>query len=122
MRIHLSPDHALERAVDTGGTDDRDPVALLVSGHEERNALDVIPMRVADEQVRVQRPALHPLAELDATRARARARIADEKLIGDPYFDARRVTAVLCGGGSRCGDGPARAPELHLDGGHEGRL
>jgi len=53
--LHLATDRLGERAVDAGGAVDREVAAGQKRGHEERQALDVVGMRVRQEQVEPER-------------------------------------------------------------------
>jgi hypothetical protein len=83
-------------------------------GQEEREALDVIRVGVADEQVRADRTGPR---ESDPELARPGAAVEDEqRAVVGARLDARRVAAVASGLGTRRGDGPPDAPEADTDG------
>src|SRR5436309_7306354 len=85
-------------------------------GDEEREALDVVPMGVADEEVESHRLGHRP-NEVEPEPADAGAAVEDDDgPVGGAYLGARRVAAVDGGRGSRRGDGSSRAPESDLHG------
>src|SRR3989441_848568 len=79
---------------------------------EEREALDVVPVRVAEEDAR---PDGRPSRERVTERARAGPAIEDED-VSRPgsHLDARGVAPEANRPGARRGKGAAGAPEPHL--------
>jgi hypothetical protein len=82
---------------------------------EERQALDVVGMGVADEEVRADRAAAR---EGDPELPRSGPAIEDEErpVVG-AGLDARCVAAVASGLGTGRRDGPPDAPESDADAG-----
>ena len=80
---------------------------------EEGQALDVVGVRVRQEQVEPERPLVR---EGQPKLARAGAAVEDEqRAVVGRDLDARRVTAVAQGLGAGRRDGAARAPEADAD-------
>src|SRR5204863_386077 len=87
----------------------------VVGGTEERNALDVIPVKMREQEIHRERPVVAAVHQRGAELAEARARIEDEKRSrAVAHLDARGVAAVADGQRPRRRDGPARAPEADL--------
>src|SRR5581483_7003810 len=117
-RVGLRGEHRAQVRVVALPRVDEELVALLVDGREERQALDVVPVRVAHEQVRgaaalAERALHHLLAEL----ADAGAGVDDDVLpVGGAHLDARGVAAVTVGVGPWNRIGPTDSPEAYLHG------
>src|SRR6266850_2116135 len=80
-------------------------------GDEERKALDVVPVGVADEEVQVER-RLQRLREAQAELARAGPAVEhDHGAVRPADFRARRVAAVARGAVAGRGDRAASTPE-----------
>src|SRR5581483_8306100 len=109
--LHL-PGHRLfqtllesERRVDVqlGARDER--------GHEEWKALDVVPVRVADEEMQTQRLGKR-LQQMEAELAGTGAAVEhDDRSVRRAKLDARGVAAVARGALTRRGDRAACTPE-----------
>ena len=106
--VHLVGEGALERLHRPLRTDHRQSRAAHEVGTEEREALDVVPVRVADQEVRVDRAG-----ELVAELADARSAVDDDQLtVVGADLDAGGVAAVaqrVTAGGRA---GASRPPEL----------
>ena len=93
---------------------DQETVSGDISGAEEREPLDMVPVRVTEEQM----PGDGNLAarqQVGPQLADSRARVANVEVIAESDFDAGRVAAVFAGAVAGSRDGPARAPELHVE-------
>ena len=98
--------------VPMGGAQDFELVARNVERCEEGNRVDVIPMRMRDEDAALD-ALLAARQEMIAEPLDARAGVEDEELsVGKPEADAGRVTAVLVRVPTRTGEGATHAPEL----------
>src|SRR5205814_9772535 len=87
----------------------------VVRGAEERDALDVIPVKMREQEIHREGPVVAAVHERGAELAKARARIEDEKRSrAVAHLDARGIVAIAHGQRPRCRDGPARAPETDL--------
>src|SRR6266571_2823314 len=97
------------------GTQDGQLCAGNISGGKKGNALDVIPVCMAQEQVRLYRARLRQqrLPQSPDTSASIKN---DERIVIEPHFDTGSIATVAHGGGSWCGDGSACPPEpdLHM--------
>jgi hypothetical protein len=111
----LLAEHRLEVHVPLA-REDVDAVAGAIERREERQALDVVPVGVADEDrglaLAVLERLLHEgLAEV----ADAGARVDDDRRAAlRTHLDARRVPAVPVGGSSWDGDRASNSPEPDL--------
>ena len=86
-----------------------------VGRHEERETLDVVPVRVADEEMHGQRSAPILLGQGEAQLPDPGAGVEDEHVQPGSQLDARRVAPVQCRPGSRRRDRSPRAPEAHRE-------
>ncbi len=109
--LHLPRERALQRAIDAARAVDAEPAAGDVGGEEERKALNVVPMGVADEDVhrRQGRPAGE---EVETQGAGAGAAIEeDDGPVVGAHLHAARVAAVERRAPPRSRNGAAGAPE-----------
>jgi hypothetical protein len=80
---------------------------------EERQALDMVRVRVADEQVRAYRTAAR---ERDPELPCAGTAVEDEeRAVVGAGFDAWRIPTVARGLRTGCGDGSPDPPEADVD-------
>src|SRR5438093_8135322 len=87
----------------------------VVRGTKEGYALDVIPVKVREQEIDGERPVTASVHEGRAELAQARAGVEDEKRSGAvANLDACGVAAVTHGERPRCWDGPACSPEADL--------
>src|SRR5438034_739670 len=109
--LHLAGERLVERAFPLRAVEG-DRVPRVERRREEREALDVVPVRVAEEDAR---PDGHPSRERVTERARAGPAIEDED-VSRPgsHLDARGVAAEANRPGARRWKGAAGAPEPHL--------
>ena len=114
FRFHLPAQHLFEAATWPWGAVDVDGHFVRVRRYEEREALDVIPVRVTDEEVDGERPATEVAHQRQPERPQAGAGVEDEHVTARAHLDARRVSAIARRVGTRRGGGPARAPERDL--------
>ena len=85
-------------------------------GAEEREALDVVPMGMPDEEVDAEGLG-RGLQEVMAQPPGARPAVQDDdRAVIGPDFHARGVTTILGGPLPRHGDGPAGSPETYEQG------
>ena len=113
--VRLTADRPREAAVDPRRAVD----GQVAPGHErrkkERQALDMVGVRVADKEVGADR--LAPLSERVPKLSRARAAVEDQEgAIVGPDLDAGGVPAIADGLGTRSGDRATRAPDTDADG------
>ena len=99
------------------GADDAQQAVGHVCRSEERDALDVVPVQMRDEQVDGQRLRAVRVHEADPQLAEARARIEHEECARRiAHLDARGVAPVAHRRRSGRGDRATRSPEadVHL--------
>ena len=119
--LHLTRQSAGEALARAFVTQDADGVPGFISGQEEGKALDMIPMRVGDEEGDVHRGAVELAGQLEAQRPDARPGVQDDDLIVRAHFDAGGVASILHRGGSGSWNGPADSPEGNLASGRRSR-
>ena len=85
---------------------------VVVERAEERDALNVVPVKMRHENVGANRFAFGFALQLLPQRAKSGAAVEDVKIVAQANFDAGGVASVaqVVGLGSR--RGPAYAPEL----------
>jgi len=114
--LHLPRHRLLEAPLEAEGRVDVQLGAGQKGGDEERKALDVVPVRVADEEVESHRLRHRP-HEVQAEPARAGAAVEDDDgPVGGAHLGARRVAAVDGRRASGRGDGASGAPEANVHG------
>ena len=106
--VHLARERLLEGARHVVAAVEVDDVPRHERGIEEREALDVIPVHVAEEEMRSDR---HVLQQRLAEEAQARAAVEDEEELARPHFHAARVAADADGVRSRARDAAPDAPK-----------
>ena len=86
---------------------------VVVERAEERDALDVVPVKMRDEDVGANRFAFGIALQLLSERAQSGAAVEDVEVVADANFDAGGVASItqVVELGSR--RGPAYAPELN---------
>jgi hypothetical protein len=110
--LHLTGERFAQGLAETFGTVDVPLIARHKKRGEERDALDVIPMRVTDEDVTAQAfgAGRHQIL---AKRVSSSPTINDNKCsTRRAHLDARCISSVPSRARSRFGDRTARAPEL----------
>src|SRR5262245_16539287 len=95
------------------GTQDGQLGASNIGGSKKGDALNMIPVRMAQEQVRVYRAWLHQQRLTQSPKARASVK-DDERVVIEPYFDTGCIATVAHCGGSWCGYRPPCPPEPDL--------
>ncbi len=116
--LHLPGHRLLEAPLEAERRVDVQLGAREERGHEEGEALDVVPVRVADEEVEPDGMGQRP-GEVQAELTRARAAVEDDHgAVGGPDLDAGRVAAVHGRLRTGRGDGPTCSPEAYMHGGH----
>ena len=113
--MHLAAQDALQRPPLARRSVDVERRARRVGGHEEREPLDVVPVRVADEQVDGEGPPTELLREREAQLADAGPGIEDEDVLAGSELDAGRVPPVQRRGGAGRRNRASRAPEGHAE-------
>ena len=94
-------------------TEDAEAAAGFVDGREEGQALDVIPVRVGNEEGEIERLGLEFFQERDTELTQAGAGIEDDDVLAGADFDTGSIAAVVNGAASRSGDGAANTPKLY---------
>ena len=112
--LHLPGHRFLEAALEAERRVDVQLRARQEGGDEEGEALDVVPVGVADEEVQAHGPR-HRLGEMQPELARAGAAVEDDdRAVGGTHLDAGGVAAVAGGPRPGRGDRAASAPETHV--------
>jgi hypothetical protein len=112
-RRHLFFHHSLERAKAAGGVKGETVFRIVVERSEEGNALNVVPVKVRNEDVGPDRLVRGVALELLPERTQSGATVEDVEVIAEANFDAGGVASIaqVVGLGSR--RGPAYTPELN---------
>lgn len=92
--------------------DDPDRVLGIVQGHEEREALDVIPVEVRQKDMNGVRASLD---QVHAQRTNPRAGVEDDALVCTRHLETRRIPTVPDRVGARRGDRPSGPPAADGD-------
>src|ERR1700731_1725523 len=117
--LHLAGKHVMQRAAAAFRAIDRDGVPFDKGRAEERKALDVIPVRMSEEDVRAN-GSLALGHQLGGQPVRAGAAVKNQKVaVGSGQLDAGRIAAEVIRAGPGGGDRPPRSPEPYS---HEPRL
>src|SRR5256885_3919458 len=112
-RIHLLPENRFQRGRPLASPPDADGIARREERFEVRQPLDVVPMRVRQQDFYFYRAVLF-LDQLQPQRTDARPSIEHDQLTpGAFHGDARRVPAVARGCGARSRNTPAGSPKGH---------
>src|SRR5687768_15950049 len=112
-RGHLVADDTIDARLQRLLPPDREVVSALEDGAEEGETLDVVPVRVCQEDVALDRRAVGALDERPAQLPQAGSGIEDdEPPFRRPDFDAGRVAAIAHGLRSGARDRSTSAPEL----------
>jgi len=115
LAVHLPEDQVLERR-DAVAAVKGDLVSRQIGHVKKREALDVVPVRMADEDVILARASGEFMQQRGAQLAHARPGVEDEDGVPAPHLDTGSVPAVFHEVFPRRGDGAAGAPEFHRDG------
>jgi hypothetical protein len=113
---HLAFDRVLQAAIAAGGMEvERVPV-VLVERAEERDTLDVVPMEMRDEDVRLygRLGRVRELGEMLAENTKSGTAVENEQTAGDAYLDAGGVAAVPKVLFLRSWRRTAYSPEFHM--------
>ena len=93
---------------------ERDPVFLPVQRLEERQSLDVVPMKMSEEEMQIGRLAGSLLHQCGTKRTNACAAIDDDDLASwQPKFEAACIAAIARVLNAGCRNRSAYSPELH---------
>src|SRR5438270_1231648 len=111
-RRHLLGHDLLKAASARGGMKNEFAVRAVVERTKEGHALDVIPMKVRDENMRGERLLGEFLFKCMAQHAESSAAIEDVDAIPKAYFHARGIPPVAQVLGLWSGRGTAHAPKL----------
>src|SRR5262245_45708577 len=110
---HLARDDFFQGQMSMFGAQDGQLCASNIGGGKKGNALNMIPVRMAQEQVCMYRARLRQQRLPQSTDASTRVK-DNERVVIEPHFDAGSIATVAHGGGSWCGDRPACPPEPDL--------
>ena len=92
-RSHLLLHHALQ-AAGAAGTVEQEAIGPLIQRAEERESLDMVPVKVGDEDVRENFAAYELLAELLAESAESGPAIEDIKVVAESNLDTGGIASV----------------------------
>jgi hypothetical protein len=93
--------------------EDAQPAARFVNRREEGQTLNMVPVRVRNEQGEIERALGKFREERPAQSAQARAGVEDDDVGTGTDFDAGGVAAVTDGARPRRGNRAANAPEFY---------
>src|SRR5215510_8094085 len=110
---HLARDDFFQGQMSMFGPQDGQLCASNISRGKKGNPLNMIPMRMAQEQVCMYRARLRQQRLPQSTDASASVK-DNERVVIEPHFDTGSIATVAHGGGSWCGYGPACPPEPDL--------
>ena len=113
-RFHLLGHDLLEVGLAAGGMKKELSVGAVVKGTEEGDALNVIPVKVGDEDVGGKGAVAELALEFASEDTETGAAIKDVNLIVDAHFHAGGIASVAEILGLWSGRGPAHAPKLNL--------
>ena len=102
--VHLGFQDSCKMAPGLFSPDDSKMILFLVSRGEKREALDVIPMGMRDQEAEIERRPLEFLGQGASKESNAGPRIEHDDFSIRAYFDARGVAADESRGGPGGGD------------------
>ena len=112
-RSHLLFEHPFQAAGPARTMKLKTVLPVVVQGTEERNSLNVVPMKMGDENVGGNRTAIELAAEGMSQHAEARATVEDVEVVTEAHLHAGSVASVThilrLGSGRRS----ANSPELN---------
>ena len=112
--LHLAGQDVMQRTAAAFGAIDCDGVPFDKGRSEERKTLNVIPVRMAEENVRVD-GFLALRHQLGGQPARTGAAVENKKIaVGSRQLDARGVAAEVVRARSGSGDRPSGTPETYF--------
>ena len=111
--LHLRAERGRESLPRALVAENPDLIHGIVSRDKKRKTLDMIPMRVREQQREVQRLRAKFLGQRESEQPDARARVEHDDLAVRPHLHACRVAAVKNRVRPGRGDGAAHAPETH---------
>jgi hypothetical protein len=112
--LHLAGENICEAVAGTFVTKNAKVILLFVNRQKKWEALDMIPMRVSEQQGDFNRGIVELGEELATERAQAGATIENDDLVIGADFDAGGIAAVPNGGWAGSWDGAADAPEFEV--------
>src|SRR5436305_2910914 len=116
---HLLFQRALQPAAAAGGVEKEKVIGIVVERAEEWDSLDVVPMKVGDEDVRVHRLTFRLPQHLFSEHTEACAAIENIAAAVDAHLDAGGVATIAQVFRLRSRRRTANSPELDL---HKGSL
>lgn len=112
-RGHLLFEHALQAASSAGAMKDEPVFRFLVQGAEKRKALDVVPVKMRDENMSVDGAGTEFMAQAHAEGAETSSAIENVKIVAEADFDAGGVASIPHVFGVRSGRGTTHTPKLN---------
>ena len=110
-RVHLAGERGAQPGPGPRGAENPEAAPLRIGGKEEGQALNMIPVRVGNEEGRAQRFFFEFVREIQTEPPDPAARVQNEQLIAEAQLDTGSITAVLHGLGAGGRDRAAHAPE-----------
>ena len=92
-------------------TEDAEMVLRLIDRQKKRQTLDVVPMRMCQQQGQIERLAVELGGQVLPEQAQASAGVQDHDLSGSPDFNTRGIAAVADGFWPRRRNRAAHTPE-----------
>jgi hypothetical protein len=120
--FHLAGERGDEALAGAFAAENPQAAARIVDRPEERQALDVVPVRVGEEQREIERMTFEFLEQGLAQFSQAGAGIKDDEVVAVADFDAGGVAAIAHGARSGRGDGTADAPEFYASASIDGHI
>jgi len=112
-RRHLIRKNLFQVADAAGALKQKPVLRIGIQRPEERHALNVVPMKMRNENVRGKRTVAEFALQLPAEHAKAGAAIEDVNAVADAYFDAGGVPSIAHVFGLWSGCGTPYSPELN---------
>ena len=113
----LAGEHADQAFARAFATQDTQSASGMINRPEERQALDVVPVRMGEQQRELERLIFEFRQQGLAERAQTRARVEDDDFAAASDFDTGSVAANAYCFRSRCRNRTAHTPEFHARGG-----
>src|SRR5438045_2410677 len=111
-RGHLSFENFLKSAPAAVITENLNLILVVVSGHKKREALNVVPMNVRDQQSEMDRIGAKLIFQCETELANSRSRIEHDQLAISADLNAARVSTVAHGGRTGDGNRAANSPDF----------
>src|SRR5438128_1782846 len=111
-RCHLTFENLAQTAAGSIVTKDLDLIFVVVGRHEKREALNVVPMNVSNEQTQIDGTRAEFIFKSESEFSNARTGVQDNQLTVRSDFETTRVAAIAHRSRTRNRNGPANAPNF----------